>query len=110
MGLMKQYLMEKTGELAVLMGIDEAEFYNTPSLNAMAVNYAQYRLELEKQQPNVREEIKKAILTRMDEVVELIQEWIADAPLMCNIGSLYSCDICPLSFLCEKSTQYKEVT
>lgn len=58
MGLMKQYLMDKTRELADKLGIDEAKFYQDPIkdkeclyLYKMAINYAQYCLEHESNQP-----------------------------------------------------------
>lgn len=102
MGLMKEFLMEKTHELAGKLGIPEKEFYVVDSyLQAIANAYAQYQLEQDSKKDTTREEIKKAILTRTDEVIDLIQ----------GILGAYVCEEvcanCDYSFLCETSTQYK---
>lgn len=109
--MMKQYLMEKTSELAALLAIPEQVFYRDQNLSNLALCYAQYRLQQE--QGDTREEIKKAILARTDEVVGLIQEMLDSS--ICEYDSYLEksapkaevCAACEFSFLCEESTQYK---
>lgn len=106
--MMKQYLMDKTNELAVLLAIPYQNFYyGDQNLSNMAVCYAQYLLHKEQEEKNTtREEINKAILARTDEVVELIQR-LLNTPVSCSGSAIGACPACPYSFLCEKSTQYK---
>lgn len=106
MGIMKQYLMEKTSELAGILGIPEEDFYLDQNLSNIALCYAQCRLQQRQKITDTREEIKTAILTRTDEVVELIQGYLRG----CYGYKRDECGTCPNSFLCENSTQYiKEV-
>ena len=100
MGLMKQFLMEQTTELAAKLGVEEELFYTDLRLIQVAQAYATYKLL---QETDTRGEIKKAILTRTDEVVELIQGLLAC--LFCTHSIHTSCKY---SFLCENSTEYKE--
>ena len=44
MGLMKEFLMEQTSELASKLGIGEELFYTNADLTKMAWNYARYIL------------------------------------------------------------------
>ena len=112
MGLMKEYLIEKTSELAGILGIPGQDFYQDQNLSNLALAYAQYLFHKGQEEKNTREEIRTAILTRTDEVVELIQEMLDkvceyDAYLEEYAPKAEMCAACEFSFLCEASTQYK---
>ena len=113
MGQMKEYLMEKTSELAGKLGIPEEKFYSDIRLTVIATEYANYMFLQETEKKDAREEIKKAILARTDEVVELIQEMLDsiceyDSYLEEHYPKAEMCAACEYSFLCEASTEYNK--
>jgi len=106
MGETKQYLMEKTSELADKLGIPEADFYQDQNLNNLTLCYANYMLKKEKQR-EVKLEVERAILTRLPEAEELIQKLLTAYACPTMRYNCVPCEECPFGFLCERSSQYK---
>lgn len=59
---MKQYLMDRTRELAYLLALPEQDFYTDHYLAQVALNYAQYRLSLRLRKGGVMAAPKTKIL------------------------------------------------
>ena len=114
MGIMKKFLMEKTRELASMLGTTEADMYSNVHLSEMARKYAMWKFEVEQSRLGVQEKIKEAMLTRIDEVVVLLQELLAwdycqyDASLEEYSPKEEMCMQCKYNFLCEDSTIYQK--
>ena len=96
MGLMKQYLMERTSELASLIGIPEDQFYSNAYLTEMAQKYAQYRLELDKDEMQAKEEVKQAMMAQFDKVYDYVQNILA-------ITCCGSCLQCKDAWMCARA-------
>lgn len=90
--------MERTQELANLVGIPEENFYTNCYLTEMAQKYAQYRLEIDKNLAQREDEIRRALLTRLDEVYHWIQTILA---ITCH----GVCAECKDGWMCARSTK-----